>query len=555
MLTFEFTGVEGRMTESEILTSGMAGKQVQIRFDSSWTSLSKTVVFRAGEVCRTADISASPITIPDAVLARPFCRLYVGVYGTDEAGTVIIPTLMAEGPMIRYGADPTEDSTAEELPVWKKLQDQIGDLTALETDCRENLVAAVNEIHRQLRKDPDCVGFSVEAVVLLTNILRHAVYDTDQSDAIDALAEELGISSGDSEGGGEQPGIPEDPDVPEAVLTGLAVSYTGGDVPVGTHLMELTGVTVYAQYSNGFSEPVVGYSLTGYIAAGSNRIQVTYRNISTYFTVTGIPAGEEEPEVTLTGITAAYSGGDVAAGTALTDLTGITVTARYSDGSEASVTGYSLSGTIAVGTNTVTVSYEGHTATFAVTGIQESAEGPLLLHEWDYTQSLVDSVGGVEMVLTGATRDEMGLHINTVNDAACTTVNLLGKTAEIELGEITDGFSSGHGRAITLSAWVGVDSLGYNSGIIWRSTGRWCWYGGATVAGWTDGENTNKLALSNGIIRIPLKENKEKFDVTLNGDVLLSQVDRNGTSYLGFGSDKTAFAGLTVKKLRIYEGA
>ena len=474
MLTFEFTGVEGRMTESEILTSGMAGKQVQIRFDSSWTSLSKTVVFRAGEVCRTADISASPITIPDAVLARPFCRLYVGVYGTDEAGTVIIPTLMAEGPVIRYGADPTEDSTAEELPVWKKLQDQIGDLTALETDCRENLVAAVNEIHRQLRKDPDCVGFSVEAVVLLTNILRHAVYDTDQSDAIDALAAELGISSGDSEGGGEQPGIPEDPDVPEAVLTGLAVSYTGGDV---------------------------------------------------------------------------------AAGTALTDLTGITVTARYSDGSEAPVTGYSLSGTIAVGTNTVTVSYEGHTTNFAVTGIQESAEGPLLLHEWDYTQSLVDSVGGVEMVLTGATRDEMGLHINTVNDAACTTVNLLGKTAEIELGEITDGFSSGHGRAITLSAWVGVDSLGYNSGIIWRSTGRWCWYGGATVAGWTDGENTNKLALSNGIIRIPLKENKEKFDVTLNGDVLLSQVDRNGASYLGFGSDKTAFAGLTVKKLRIYEGA
>ena len=91
--------------------------------------------------------------------------------------------------------------------------------------------------------------------------------------------------------------------------------------------------------------------------------------------------------------------------------------------------------------------------------------------------------------------------------------------------------------------------------MIWHGTGKWAWYGGATVSGWTDGENANKLAISGGTVRIPLKTNKEKFDVTLNSDVLLSQVDRNGASYLGFGSDKTAFVGLTVKKLRIYEGA
>lgn len=82
--------------------------------------------------------------------------------------------------------------------------------------------------------------------------------------------------------------------------------------------------------------------------------------------------GGGETEVTLTGITAAYTGGDVAVGTDVTALTGITVTAKYSDGSTAAVTGYTLSGTIAEGSNTITVSYGGMTATFTVTGIADS---------------------------------------------------------------------------------------------------------------------------------------------------------------------------------------
>ena len=78
-----------------------------------------------------------------------------------------------------------------------------------------------------------------------------------------------------------------------------------------------------------------------------------------------------EPEVTLVSISATYSGGDVAADTALSDLTGIVVTSHYSDGSTAIVTDYTLSGTIAEGENTITVTYEGMTATFTVTGIAE----------------------------------------------------------------------------------------------------------------------------------------------------------------------------------------
>ena len=89
-------------------------------------------------------------------------------------------------------------------------------------------------------------------------------------------------------------------------------------------------------------------------------------------TAFGIADSGGETEVTLTSISATYDGGDVAVGTAVTDLTGIVVTAHYSDGSTETVTGYTLSGTIAEGSNTITVTYQGKTATFTVTGVAES---------------------------------------------------------------------------------------------------------------------------------------------------------------------------------------
>ena len=80
--------------------------------------------------------------------------------------------------------------------------------------------------------------------------------------------------------------------------------------------------------------------------------------------------GEEEPtDKTLTSISVTYAGGEVTVGTALTDLTGITVTAHYSDGSTDTITGYTLSGEIVEGKNTITVSYGGKTTTFTVTGV------------------------------------------------------------------------------------------------------------------------------------------------------------------------------------------
>lgn len=73
---------------------------------------------------------------------------------------------------------------------------------------------------------------------------------------------------------------------------------------------------------------------------------------------------------TLSSISATYTGGNVTEGTALTDLTGIIVKATYSDGTTSNVTGYILNGTIVEGVNTITVTYEGLTTTFTVTGVK-----------------------------------------------------------------------------------------------------------------------------------------------------------------------------------------
>ena len=113
-------------------------------------------------------------------------------------------------------------------------------------------------------------------------------------------------------------------------------------------------------------------------------------------------SGDEEPDepvtpdVTLSSISATYSGGSVPVGTAASSLTGVNVTAHYSDGSTATVTGYTLSGTIVEGNNTITVSYGGKTTTFNVTGVTDESGGDTEVSGDEY------------VVVTGATATDDG---------------------------------------------------------------------------------------------------------------------------------------------------
>ena len=170
-------------------------------------------------------------------------------------------------------------------------------------------------------------------------------------------------------GGGDATPLPIIP-LPDGnkILVSIAVTtpptktaYTIGEA------LDTTGMVVTATYSDESTAAVTGYTLSGFSSAtaGEKTVTVTYEGKTATFTVTVHPAG-----TTLTGIAVttpptktAYTIGEAL------DPAGLVVTATYSDGSTQVVTGYTTSGfsSTTAGQKTVTVTYEGKTATFTVT--------------------------------------------------------------------------------------------------------------------------------------------------------------------------------------------
>jgi hypothetical protein len=120
-------------------------------------------------------------------------------------------------------------------------------------------------------------------------------------------------------------------------------------------------------------------------AAGTATVQINKTGIEAETKHVAVyKAGETAP--TLTGITAAYTGtAAIYPATPLDSLkAGLTVKAQYSNSSENNLSAgeYTLSGTLTVGSSTVTVTYEGKTTTFAVTVTVTPATGPGHTHSY-----------------------------------------------------------------------------------------------------------------------------------------------------------------------------
>ena len=191
---------------------------------------------------------------------------------------------------------------------------------------------------------------------------------------------------------------------------------------------------------------------------------------------------------TLVSIDATYTQtGTVTPESSLSDLTSdLVVVATYDNSTTATLTSsqYTLSGTLTVGTSTITVSYGGKTDTFTVTVTSD------LLYYWDLTSSLTDSVGGVTAVASAGTGVDApaitssGLVFNAATQRlSLGDINLDGKTIEIDVASFD---------------WKGDDNKhirflmnGSNTGpIIFKSGNRWKAYAysasGGTTAGWKD---------------------------------------------------------------------
>lgn len=144
-------------------------------------------------------------------------------------------------------------------------------------------------------------GLTTEQITALDNMFKVCAFSReDVSAEYAAFQAAFGIS--DSGGGEDEPDTPVEPDdpvIPEVTLARISVVYDGGDVAVGTALAELTGIVVTVHYSDGTSETVTGYTLSGEIAEGENTITVSYQDKTATFIVTGVAeSGGDEPEVT-----------------------------------------------------------------------------------------------------------------------------------------------------------------------------------------------------------------------------------------------------------------
>lgn len=238
---------------------------------------------------------------------------------------------------------------------------------------------------------PNTAGHAVMTQCIIRALTQNAEYKSEESAIyylLDLASKKLGTELSYPISASHIDKVePEQPSEPEApVLTSISASYTGGNVAVGTAVSALTGISVTATYSDGTSNTVTGYTVSGTINEGNNTITVSYQGKTATFTVVGI--ANSEP-VTLTGISVSYTGGDVVVGTSVNDLTGVSVTATYSDGTTSSVTGYTLSGNIAEGSNTITATYGGKTATFTVNGVV--VEDVTSTATWDLGATVVNS--------------------------------------------------------------------------------------------------------------------------------------------------------------------
>lgn len=144
-IKIDVTGNIARVTQKPTkLTSGTVGLPVEFTFDEQWDGLKKVAVFRAGEVKKTVDIPGGETTVPWEVMDKPRVWLSTGVYGINDDGTVVIPTIWANVSVIRSGVDlEGDDPTDPEAPIWKDLTESVNEAIDNANKAAEELREAI----------------------------------------------------------------------------------------------------------------------------------------------------------------------------------------------------------------------------------------------------------------------------------------------------------------------------------------------------------------------------------------------------------------------------
>ena len=111
------------------ITAGTVGLEAEFVFDSHWDNLGKTVIFRAGDKTIITALEQDTHIVPWEVLEKPEVWLFVGIYGANAEGTVVIPTLWTKVAAIYTGVDPEGDPALEPAnPIWQQTLARVADM-------------------------------------------------------------------------------------------------------------------------------------------------------------------------------------------------------------------------------------------------------------------------------------------------------------------------------------------------------------------------------------------------------------------------------------------
>lgn len=280
---------------------------------------------------------------------------------------------------------------------------------------------------------------------------------------------------------------------------------------------------------------------------------------------TGYQLYSEVPDGVLTHITATYTQtATITDASSLDDLRpDLIVKAYYYDAetgitSEYVITDYTLSGTLTVGTSTITASYKGFSDTFEVT-VESSIN---YLYNWDLKTSLIDIVNskvasvsgaatfieGVGVVFSGAT-GRLTLQSSNVG-------GLLkkGQTYEIDVAIMDKAFSNTHGRFIMVNE---------SGGFCWRNnTSQWEVYD-KTASKWLSYTQTSNdyNAFNNKTLKMIITT-YDHMDIYADDTLVYSgksllHIDTHYAFYIGQATGGTttpqAYYNLTITGVRIYE--
>ena len=155
MIHVRYSKVNGRCMLREPLTSGMVGQTIEFEYSADFDGLTLTAVFTNGKT--TVDVlnPGNQCVIPHEVLDTVGTLVKVGIYAV-RGNELVIPTIYAHIGVVLKGADPSGDVSIDPtLPIWAQTQALIGNLSQIETEAKDNLVEAINEVKHTVDNKQD----------------------------------------------------------------------------------------------------------------------------------------------------------------------------------------------------------------------------------------------------------------------------------------------------------------------------------------------------------------------------------------------------------------